>query len=94
MYFLSMKIADNNNGIPLMSEHDNDVAKLVGMAENVFELLTRHSSWDRAVIDNNFDTKSMSDAGMDLINGKIMDFEWKFFDKFDREIRCYITANI
>lgn len=94
MYFLSMKIDDNNSGIPLMSEHSDDVSVLVDQAENMFELLTRHKQWDRSVVDDNFETKRMTDAAIDLINNKIIDFEWKFLDKYDRTVRCYITRNV
>lgn len=94
MYFLSMKIADNNNGIPLMSEHNEDVAVLVDQAENMFELLTRDKSWDRAVVGNDFEIYRMSDAGINLIDRKITEFEWKFPDVYDRTIRCYITSNV
>lgn len=94
MYFLSMKIHDNNNDIPLMSEHSDDMANLVEQAENMFELLTRHKSWDRSVIDNHFNTKRMSDAAMDVVEGKSVDFDWSYADKYDRTIRCYITRNV
>lgn len=93
-YFLSMKIHDNNNEIPLMSEHSEDIAVLVNQAETMFEFLTRHKSWDRAVIDSDFNSKRMSDAAMDVINGKSIDFEWSFVDKYDRTVTCYITSNI
>lgn len=94
MYFLSMKIDDTNNGIPLMSEHNEDVSILVDQAENMFELLTRRKSWDRSVVDSNFDAKRMSDAGMDLIDRKITEFEWSYIDKYSRKIKCYITRNV
>lgn len=94
MYFLCMKIHDKNNEIPLMTEHHEDVAILVGQAETMFEFLTREKSWDRAVVDNNFDSRRMSDAAMDMIDRKITEFEWKFHDKYGRLVRCYITRNI
>ena len=94
MYFLSMKFRELNNDIPLMSESNDDLSVLVSQAENMFELLTRHKSWDRSVIDDNFESRYMSDAGMDLINNKINDFEWKFLDKYDRTVKCYITSNV
>lgn len=94
MYFLSVKIDDNNNGIPLISEHSDDMANLVGLAENMFEMLTRHKSWDRPVIDNNFNAKRMSDAAMDVVEEKSVDFDWSYVDKYDRTIRCYITRNV
>lgn len=94
MYFLSMKFRELNNDIPLMSESNDDLSVLVSQAENMFELLTRHKSWDRSVIDDNFESRYMSDAGMDLINNKINDFEWKFLDKYDRNVKCYITSNV
>lgn len=95
MYFLCMKIHDrNNNEIPLMSEHHQDVAILVGQAETMFEFLTRHKSWDRSVIDNDFNSKRMSDAAMDMIDKKITEFEWSFPDKYDRTVTCYITSNV
>lgn len=94
MYFLSMKIHDNNNDIPLMSDHNESVIELVRQATTVYELLTRREMRDITVIDDNFDAKHMSDAGMDIINNKIVDFEWKFLDKYDRTIRCYITRNV
>ena len=94
MYFLCMKIHDNNNEIPLMTEHHEDVAILVGQAETMFEFLTRHKSWDRSVIDNDFNSKRMSDAAMDLIDKKITEFEWSYMDKYGRLVRCYITRNI
>lgn len=93
-YFLSMKIDDSNNGIPLMSEHSDDIAVLVDQAETLFEMLTREKSWDRSVIDNDFKVRRMSDAALDVINGHSVDFEWKFFDKYDRKVSCYITSNI
>lgn len=94
MYFLSMKIDDNNNGIPLMSEHNESVIELVRQATTVYELLTRREMRDITVIDDNLDSKHMSDAGMDIINNKIVDFDWAFVDKYDRTIRCYITRNV
>lgn len=94
MYFLSMKIDDKNNGIPLMSETNNDIAVLVGASETMTELLTRRPAWDCGVIDNHFNTKAMSDAAMDIVNGKSTDFDWTFTDKYGRNIRCYITSNI
>ena len=93
-FFLCMKIDDSNNGIPLMTEHNEDVSVLVDQAETMFELLTREKSWDRAVIDNNFDSRRMSDAGMKLIDREISEFEWKFYDKYGRLVRCYITRNV
>jgi len=77
-----------------MTEHNEDMASLVEQAETMFELLTREKSWDRSVIDNDFNSKRMSDAAMDLINDKITEFEWKFSDKYDRLVRCYITRSI
>lgn len=94
MYFLSMKIHDRNNEIPFMSEHNESVIELVRQATTVYELLTRREMCDITVIDDNFDAKHMSDAGMDIINNKITDFEWKFLDKYDRMVRCYITRNV
>lgn len=94
MYFLSMKIQDGNNSIPIMSETNEEVHNLVGMAETMFEFLTRNRAWDMSVIDNNFNQKKMSDAGCDLIDGKINDFEWSFIDKYDRKVSCYITSNV
>lgn len=96
MYFLSMKIEDkiNNNEIPLMSEHNESVIELVRQATIVYELLTRRGMRDITVIDDNFDSKHMSDAGMDIINDKIVDFEWSFLDKYDRNVKCYITRNV
>ena len=94
MYFLSMKIDDNNSGVPLMSESHKDMARLVEQAETMFELLTRHKSWDRWVTGNDFEIYKMSDAAMDVIENKILDFEWKFPDKYDRIVRCYITRNV
>lgn len=94
-YFLSMKIDDSNNGIPIMSETSEDLVELIEqVVESVYELFTRRKMQYPSVIDNNFDTKCMSDAAIDLINGKIVDFEWKFLDKYDRIVRCYITSNI
>lgn len=93
-YFLSMKIDDNNNGIPLMSEHSNSVVNLVVLAENMFELLTRHKSWDRSVVGNDFESHKMSDAAVKVIDNDLTEFEWSFPDKYDRTIRCYITRNV
>lgn len=94
MYFLCMKIHDNNNEIPLMSEHSDSMVNLVGLAENMFELLTRHKSWDRSVIGNDFENYKMSDAGIKVIDAEITEFEWSFPDKYDRLVRCYITRNV
>lgn len=94
MYFLCMKIIDRNNEIPLMTEQSTSMVNLVGLAENMFELLTRHKSWDRSVVDNNFDSRYMSDAAVDIIDQKIVEFEWSFSDKYDRRVKCYITRNI
>lgn len=94
MYFLCMKIDDNNNGIPLMSEHSDSMVNLIGLAENMFELLTRHKSWDRSVVGNNFESHKMSDAGIKVIDNDLTEFEWSFPDKYDRKVRCYITSNI
>lgn len=94
MYFLSMKIHDNNNDIPLMSEHHEDMAALVEQAENMFELLTRHKSWDRWVIGNDIEDYKMSDAGIKVSDGKLTEFDWSFPDKYDRIVRCYITRNV
>lgn len=93
MFLLSMKVHDRNNLVPLMSEKSNSVAVLVDQAETMFEMLTRHKQWDRTVIDTNFESKRMSDAGMDLLDGKIDDFEWAFVDKYDRRVVCYISRN-
>lgn len=93
-YFLSMKVDDNNNGIPLMSEHSDDMANLVEQAENMFELLTRDKSWDRSVTGNDFEIYKMSDAGIKVSDNKLTEFEWKFLDKYDRTIKCYITSNV
>ena len=94
MYFLSMKIDDNNSGIPLMSEQHEDIAVLVEQAEDMFELLTRHKSWDRWVIGDDLENYKMSDAAMNVIEKKIIDFDWSYVDKYDRAIRCYITRNV
>lgn len=94
MYFLCMKIHDRNNEIPLMTEHNESVIELVRQATTVYELLTRREMRDITVIDDNFEAKHMSDAGMDIINNKITDFEWKFLDKYDRKVSCYITRNV
>lgn len=94
MYFLSMKFRELNNDIPLMSEHSDSMVNLVGLAENMFELLTRHKSWDRSVIGSDFENYKMSDAGIKVIDNEIVDFEWKFLDKYDRMVRCYITRNV
>ena len=94
MYFLSMKIDDNNSGIPLMSEHSDDVSVLVDQAENLFQLLTRHKQWDRSVTGNDFEIYKMSDAGIKVSDNKLTEFEWSFFDKYDRIVRCYITRNV
>ena len=94
MYFLSMKIHDRNNEIPLMSEHSDSMVNLVGLAENMFELLTRHKSWDRSVIGNDFEVYKMSDAGVKVIDNDLTEFEWSFPDKYDRLVKCYITRNV
>lgn len=95
MYFLCMKTKDSDNkDFYLVSEENANLALLVEKAETLFEILTQHNSWDRSVIDNNFDIKKMSDAGIDLINEKINDFEWSFDDKYGRKILCYITSNL
>ena len=94
MYFLSMKIHDRNNEIPLMSEHSDSMVNLVGLAENMFELLTRHKSWDRSVIGNDFEVYKMSDAGVKVIDNNLTEFEWSFPDKYDRLVKCYITRNV
>lgn len=95
MYFLCMKTKDSDNkDFYLVSEENANLALLVEKAETLFEILTQHNSWDRSVIDTNFDTKKMSDAGIDLINEKINDFEWSFDDKYGRKILCYITSNL
>lgn len=95
MYFLCMKTKDSDNkDFYLVSEENANLALLVEKAETLFEILTQHNSWDRSVIDNNFDIKKMSDAGMDLINEKITEFEWSFHDKYGRTILCYITSNL
>lgn len=94
MYFLSMKLHDRNNDIPLMSEHSDDVSVLVDQAENMFELLTRHKQWDRSVIGNDFEIYKMSDAGIKVSENKLTEFEWSFPDKYDRTITCYITSNV
>lgn len=94
MFFLSMKIDDNNSGIPLMSEQNEDMAVLVEQAENMFELLTRHKSWDRAVTGNDFEIYKMSDAGIKVSDNKLTEFEWSYVDKYDRIVRCYITRNV
>ena len=93
-YFLSMKINDRNNEIPLMSEHNEDMARLVEQAETMFELLTREKSWDRWVVADDFNSYKMSDAAMDVIENKIIEFEWSYSDKYDRKIKCYITSNV
>ena len=93
-YFLSMKIHDNNNEIPLMTEHNEDMARLVEQAETMFELLTREKSWDRWVVADDFNSYKMSDAAMDVIENKIIEFEWSYSDKYDRKIKCYITSNV
>lgn len=93
-YFLSMKIHDHNNDIPLMSEHSDDISVLVDQAENVYELLTRNKSWDRSVVGNDFENYKMSDAGIKVIDNDLTEFEWKFLDKYDRIVRCYITRNV
>lgn len=93
-YFLSMKIVDLNNDIPLMSEHSDSMVNLVGLAENMFELLTRHKSWDRSVIGNDFENYKMSDAGVKVIDNNLTEFEWSYVDKYDRTIKCYITSNV
>ena len=89
-----MKIIDSNNEIPLMSEHSNSMVNLIGLAENMFELLTRHKSWNRSVIGNDFENYKMSDAGIKVIDNNLTEFEWSFPDKYDRMVRCYITSNI
>ena len=94
MYFLCMKIIDNNNDIPLMSEHSDDVSVLVDQAENMFELLTRHKQWDRSVIGNDFEIYKMSDAGIKVSENKLTEFEWSYPDKYDRTVTCYITSNV
>lgn len=94
MYFLSMKIRELNNEIPIMSEHSDSMVNLVGLAENMFELLTRHKSWDRSVIGNDFKNYKMSDAGIKVIDNNLTEFEWSFPDKYDRIVRCYITSNV
>lgn len=93
-YFLSMKIEDNSFGIPVMSETDESVIELVKKATTVYELFTRREMRDIPVIDNEFNTKFMSNAAMDLMDGEIVDFEWKFLDKYDRNVKCYITSNV
>ena len=94
MYFLSMKIDDNNSGIPLMSESHEDMAALVEQAETMFEFLTRHKSWDRWVVADDFNSYKMSDAAMNVIEKKIIEFEWSYVDKYCRTIKCYITRNV
>lgn len=94
MYFLCMKIHDRNNEIPLMSEHSDSMVNLVGLAENMFELLTRDKSWDRSVTGNDFEIYKMSDAGIKVIDNDLTEFEWSFPDKYDRLVRCYITRNV
>ena len=94
MYFLCMKIHDRNNEIPLMSEHSEDMSTLLKMVENTTEILTRTKRWDKTVIDNNFDAHHMSNAAIKVMNNEIQEFEWKFRDKYDRTIRCYITRNV
>ena len=93
-YFLSMKIHDNNNEIPLMTEHNEDMARLVEQAETMFELLTREKSWDRWVVADDFNSYKMSDAAMNVIEKKIIEFEWSYVDKYCRTIKCYITSNV
>ena len=94
MYFLSVKVHDRNNEIPLMSEHSDSMVNLVGLAENMFELLTRHKSWDRSVIGDDFESHKMSDAGIKVIDNDLTEFEWSYVDKYCRTIKCYITRNV
>ena len=89
-----MKIHDRNNYVPLMSEQHEDAAILVSQAEVMFEMLTRHKSWDRWVVADDFNSYKMSDATMCMIDEKIIEFEWSFPDKYDRIVRCYITRNV
>ena len=95
MYFLCMKIHDRNNEIPLMSEHSDDMSALLKMVENTTEMLTRtKKGWDKTVIDNNFDKHHMSNAAIKVMKNEIQEFEWKFYDKYGRLVRCYITRSV
>lgn len=94
MYFLSMKIYDRNNYVPLMSEHSGDMSALLKMVENTTEILTRTKRWDKTVIDNNFDKHHMSNAAIKVMNNEIVEFEWSYIDKYSRKIKCYITSNV
>lgn len=94
MYFLCMKIHDRNNEIPLMSEHSECMSDLMIMVQQTTNLLTRKKNWDKRVIDNNFNEHHLTNAAIKVMHGEITDFEWKFLDKYDRMVRCYITSNI
>lgn len=94
MYFLSMKVHDHNNDIPLMSEHSEDMSTLLKMVDNITILLTRTKRWNKTVIDNNFGEHHMSNAAIKVMNNEITDFEWSFVDKYDRKVACYITSNV
>ena len=94
MYFLSMKFRDRNNDIPLMSEHSEDMSTLLKMVDNTTSLLTRTKRWNKTVIDNNFNEHHISNAATKVMNNEIVEFEWSFFDKYDRTVRCYITRNV
>lgn len=94
MYFLSMKITDGNNQVPVMSESSADMSEIVDQFEMMYKLLTRRNAWDMPVIDNEFKAARMSDAAMGVINGDIVDFEWDFKDKYSRRVTCYVTYNV
>lgn len=94
MYFLCMKTFINDEPMLIVSEHSNDVMTLVELVKNAYEILRRRDMPDMVVIDNDMNKLCFSDASVRLIDNSIIDFEWKFYDKYNRAIHCYMTRNV
>lgn len=95
MFFLSMRFYDKNGAVhTVVSEESSDIAELTEIAENVYKVFRQFQMPDPQGIDNNLRHLRFSDAIIEMTEGKITDFDWKFLDKFNRLFRCFITSNI